>query len=180
MQWMISFDSGIVSGRNKTVCLQRGSLCCQHLIVSVSGALVMFYADSSFFVSLYLKDTHSTTALEMAKSRPKLWLTPLHVAECFHAFGQQVYFGKLAAAVAERLCDQLRRDRAANIWQEAPIPELAFERSAELARHYAPKLGTRTLDSLHVACALELKAERFWTFDDRQAKLARSEGLKTH
>jgi len=37
----------------------------------------------------------------------------------------------------------------------------------------------RTLDSLHVACALELKAERFWTFDERQAKLARVEGLKT-
>jgi hypothetical protein len=31
--------------------------------------------------------------------------------------------------------------------------------------------GVRTLDSLqHVACALELKAERFWTFDDRQLK----------
>jgi len=34
------------------------------------------------------------------------------------------------------------------------------------------------LDSLHVACALELKADRFWTFDERQAKLAKAEGLK--
>jgi len=40
-------------------------------------------------------------------------------------------------------------------------------------------LGTRTLDTLHVACALELKAERFWTFDQRQAKLAKAAGLKT-
>jgi hypothetical protein len=30
-----------------------------------------------------------------------------------------------------------------------------------------------------VACALELKAERFWTFDRRQAKLARVAGLRT-
>jgi predicted nucleic acid-binding protein len=37
----------------------------------------------------------------------------------------------------------------------------------------------RTLDSLHVACALELKAERFWTFDDRQARLAEVVGLDT-
>jgi predicted nucleic acid-binding protein len=36
----------------------------------------------------------------------------------------------------------------------------------------------RTLDRLHVACALELKAERFWTFDRRQSKLARVEDLK--
>ena len=30
-----------------------------------------------------------------------------------------------------------------------------------------------------VAAALELKATRFWTFDDRQAKLAEAEGLAT-
>jgi predicted nucleic acid-binding protein len=41
------------------------------------------------------------------------------------------------------------------------------------------RLGNRTLDTLHVASALELKAERFWTFDDRQAKLARAAGLRT-
>jgi predicted nucleic acid-binding protein len=140
---------------------------------------VPFYADSSFFVSLYLKDAHSASALELAGSRPRLWLTPLHIAECFHAFAQQVYFGNITASVAERLYDQLSRDRAANTWREGPIPERAFERSAELARRYGPRLGVRTLDSLHVACALELKAERFWTFDERQAKLARAEGLKT-
>jgi predicted nucleic acid-binding protein len=60
-----------------------------------------------------------------------------------------------------------------------PIPEDAFDLCAELARRYGPKLGVRTLDSLHVACALELNADRFWTFDERQAKLAKSEGLKT-
>ena len=60
-----------------------------------------------------------------------------------------------------------------------PIPEDAFDLCAELARRYGPKLGVRTLDSLHVACALGLKADRFWTFDERQAKLAKSEGLKT-
>jgi hypothetical protein len=29
-----------------------------------------------------------------------------------------------------------------------------------------------------VASALELKAQNFWTFDDRQAKLAKAAGLK--
>jgi len=59
------------------------------------------------------------------------------------------------------------------------MPENALEHCAELARRYASKLGIRTLDTLHVACALELKAIRFWTFDERQAKLARALGLKT-
>jgi predicted nucleic acid-binding protein len=35
------------------------------------------------------------------------------------------------------------------------------------------------MDSLHVACALEVKAERFWTFDARQLKLAKAVGLDT-
>jgi predicted nucleic acid-binding protein len=69
-------------------------------------------------------------------------------------------------------------DEAASLWRPAPLPEGAFELCADLARRYGPKLGTRTLDSLHVACALELKAERFWTFDERQAKLAKAAGLK--
>jgi predicted nucleic acid-binding protein len=48
----------------------------------------------------------------------------------------------------------------------------------DFARHCGPKLGLRTRDSLHVACALELKAGRFWTLDERQAKLAKAQGLK--
>ena len=35
-----------------------------------------------------------------------------------------------------------------------------------------------TLDTLHVASALQLGAERFFTFDERQANLARAVGLK--
>jgi predicted nucleic acid-binding protein len=71
------------------------------------------------------------------------------------------------------------QDSAVGLWQKVAIPDHAFDLCSDLARRYGPKLGVRTLDSLHVACALELKAERFWTFDDRQAKLARGEGLKT-
>jgi predicted nucleic acid-binding protein len=56
-------------------------------------------------------------------------------------------------------------------------PETALELCADLGRRYGPKLGIRTLDTLHVACALELKAKRFWTFDDRQGKLAKAAGL---
>lgn len=70
-------------------------------------------------------------------------------------------------------------DLAAGLWQPTSLPENAFEVCAGLARRYGPKLGVRTLDSLHVACALELKAEIFWTFDERQGKLARAGGLKT-
>ena len=39
-------------------------------------------------------------------------------------------------------------------------------------------LGCRTLDILHVACAIEIAATRFMTFDQRQQKLATLAGLR--
>jgi predicted nucleic acid-binding protein len=63
--------------------------------------------------------------------------------------------------------------------REAALPERAFELCAELARRHGSQIGMRTLDTLHVACALELKAEQFWTFDERQKKLAKTQGMKT-
>jgi len=56
----------------------------------------------------------------------------------------------------------------------------ALGRQILVLRGVMATLGVRTLDSLHVACALELKAERFWTFDERQARLAEAVGLNTN
>lgn len=49
----------------------------------------------------------------------------------------------------------------------------------ELTPTEARPLHISTVDSLHVANALELKASRFWTFDEPQAKLAEAKGLHT-
>jgi len=40
------------------------------------------------------------------------------------------------------------------------------------------KLGTRSLDLMHAAAALLLGSETFLSFDERQRKAAKSEGLK--
>jgi len=55
---------------------------------------------------------------------------------------------------------------------------MAFETCVAFARLHVTRLGARTLDSLHVASAVELKAGEFWTFDERQAKLAAAAGFK--
>jgi predicted nucleic acid-binding protein len=136
------------------------------------------YADSSFVVSLYLTDVHSPEARRRVQGAPPLILTALHRAEWAHALGQHQFRGTVTAEAARRANSQLVSDAAASLWREAPLPDNAFELCADLARRYGPKLGIRTPDSLHVACALEFKAERFWTFDERQGKLAKAEGLK--
>lgn len=136
------------------------------------------YVDSSFVVSLYLTDVHSPEARRRMQGAPPLILTPLHHAEWAHALGQHQFRGTLTTEKAQHAHAQFISDEAANLWRETPLPEKAFELCAELARRYAAKLGMRTLDTLHVACAMELKAERFWTFDERQTKLAKVQGMK--
>jgi predicted nucleic acid-binding protein len=137
------------------------------------------YADSSFVVSLYLTDVHSPEARRRVQGALPVILTSLHRAEWAHALGQHQFRGTMTAEAVRRANSELASDEAVGLWLEVPLPENAFDLCADLARRYGPKLGVRTLDSLHVACALELKAEQFWTFDDRQAKLAKATGLKT-
>jgi predicted nucleic acid-binding protein len=136
------------------------------------------YLDTSFLVSLYVTDRNSRRARELIASTPPVWFTPLHNAEWEHVIGQHVFRGELSLSEAERLSARLEQDRADGRWAAAAIPDNAFEVCAELGRQNASRLWMRTLDTLHVACALKLKAERFWTFDERQEKLAKAQGLK--
>ena len=137
------------------------------------------YADTSVFVSLYLPDAHSREAQQHMAEHPRVWLTPLHRAEWTHAIGQHVFQHKITSREAQSVYREFERDREAGVWMEIGLPERALEACIALARNRVARLGVRTLDTLHVAIALELQAEHFWTFDRRQAKLAEAEGLKT-
>ena len=136
------------------------------------------YADSSFFVSLYVPDHHTPEARHRVASRPALWMTPLHLAEWAHAVEQHVFRKVASRSDADSFIQLFQDDRKQGLWREVAVPDRAFEVCAHLAHQYAARLGVRTVDSLHVASALELQAEHFWTFDQRQAKLARAAGLR--
>jgi predicted nucleic acid-binding protein len=138
----------------------------------------LIYADTSFFVSLYLQDEHSPQAQRRMAQHPRLWLTPLHRAEFTHAIGQHVFQRKISDREAQQVYRDFHTDRTSGLWMEVGLPELTFETCVHLAQRHGARLGVRTLDTLHVASALELRAERFWSFDARQAKLAHAEGLK--
>jgi predicted nucleic acid-binding protein len=137
------------------------------------------YADSSFFVSIHIVDQHSQKAWLRVASRPDIYLTPLHSAEFAHAAFLHVFWKKATQREAENAISGFNQDCANHVWNIVDFPSGAFAQSIELAAHFGSSIGVRTLDSLHVASALKLRADKFWTFDERQAKLAKAVGLDT-
>jgi predicted nucleic acid-binding protein len=137
------------------------------------------YADTSFFVSLYLPDGHSAEAERCMATKPRIWFGSHHRAEWAHALSQHVFRKEMTALEARRVQAELQEDLGSGLWLKDDLPESVWNTCAELAHRHGSRLGTLTLDSLHVAAALELGAQGFWTFDERQEKLAAAEGLKT-
>ncbi len=135
------------------------------------------YADTSVFVSVYLPDRHSEEATRFLEEGHKLWLTPLHRAEWAHAVSQHVFRGDLSQSEAQKVYGEFESDRQSGLWLVGELKPVVFEICFDLARHFVPMMGGRTLDSIHVASAMELRAEGFRTFDERQARIARAVGL---
>ena len=140
---------------------------------------MIVYADTSFLISVYLPDAHSIEADRRMASGPNLPISPFGHAEFANAIYRQVFLRRISEIVARRAWENFEFDCRSGLLQTAAFPETAWNVIADLARRYAPTLGVRTLDTLHVACALELRANRFWTFDERQARLAEAVGLDT-
>jgi predicted nucleic acid-binding protein len=137
------------------------------------------YADSSFLLSPYVQDSHKAEFLKRIATRPAVWLTPLNRAEIANGIFLHIFYKTLKADAAANAWSEFQHDVRAGVWIPVELPSNTWMRCTELARRYSPSLGVRTLDSLHVACALELRAKKFWTFDERQAKLAEAVGLDT-
>lgn len=137
------------------------------------------YADSSFITSLYVLDAHMPEARRRMNQQPIVWLTQFNRTELAHAISQYVFRRAISSLEGEKAWNNFLLDCRQGIWTSICLPENVWETSIKFAHRHGPTLGVRTLDSLHVACALELKAERFWTFDDRQARLAEAVGLDT-
>ncbi len=137
------------------------------------------YVDSSFLVSSYISVAHSHSVDQRLAAAPSVLLTSFNRAELANAVYQQVFLMRLTLAEAQLAWSDFERDWQQGIWICVDFPPGAWNTCVDLAEHYGSIFGVRTLDSLHVACALELKAQKFWTFDERQARLAEAAGLDT-
>src|SRR5260221_4465082 len=101
-------------------------------------------------------------------SKPRIWFSSLHRAEWTHAISQHIFRKEITSVEAQRVRAELDRDLRNELWLKVGLPESVWHVCAELARRHGPRLGIRTLDSLHVAAAVEFSATAFWAFDERQ------------
>jgi len=138
------------------------------------------YADTSFLVSLYSPDVHSTRAIaQMARIRGALLLTQLGELELTNALELRVFRKEATETETRRALTMFEEHARGGIFELEAVPATVHERARQITRKHTAILGLRTLEILHVASALLLQAEQFWTFDQRQSKLAKAAGLRT-
>lgn len=137
------------------------------------------YADSGFLVSLYASDANSALATSLIVSpKPLFLLTPLVELEFANALHLLVFRKLLTRAESRAIFDQFALDRRAGAFRTMQLTSEAWDKAVELSEAHSAAMGTRTLDVLHVAAALLLKPDVFFTFDKRQAQLAKAVRLK--
>jgi predicted nucleic acid-binding protein len=136
------------------------------------------YADTSFLVSLYVFDGNSPKASASLRevSFPFI-LTPLLEAEIVNACYLRVFRKESGEKQIRTSLELFGRDVRAGVFEPKSFSSEIFRQASQISIRRTPKFGTRTLDLLHVASAVFLQTEKFWTFDRKQAELARSEGL---
>jgi predicted nucleic acid-binding protein len=141
---------------------------------------LIIYADTSFFASLYIPGTHSPSALAAVRPlRAPLLITSLGELEFANALALRVFREELSSSESASVFAHFRKDILDAVFRVSPVPQAAFERAIRLSQKHSSRIGTRTLDVLHVAAALALRARSFYTFDHSQAELARAANLLT-
>ena len=139
----------------------------------------MLYLDTSALLKLYLLEAGSSAvqARIVAQDLP-LPVWEIQELEFVIALRLKAFWGELLPDQAEAQIARFedRRRRGQYVYPDIDRSELlnTFRR---LSRE-TPRLGCRTMDILHVACALWISASEFLSFDQRQITLARHAGLK--
>ena len=151
------------------------------------------FADTNFFTHLWLDLRHTPEAQslfeELLDAEAVLPVTRLTRMEFTNALQRLVFESRtgtqdlrinLETAMATQAI--LEDELTAAVWaQWTPIHEAPLEAVFEnLAYRHTAKHGFRTYDILHVASALILDCDTFWTFDERAKRLAALEGLRTN
>lgn len=136
------------------------------------------YADTSFLFSAYVVDSNTAKALPLIRSASfPILATPITEFELENAIWQRQFRRELTGTEVKRCLAAFRKDLTDSLFDLKPFSVEMIHKASLISGRQTSRLGTRALDVLHVASAIVLGAEDFYTFDQNQAKLAAAEGL---
>ncbi len=147
----------------------------------------MIYADTNFFTSLLVEMAHSREAEDLFKdvrgALPVTWMLRLEVVnalqQCVFLTRQGLQNFHLTPELAMMIEVYFRDEAEAGVRFQTCLVNVDLVETIfhDLAYRHTARHGFRTYDILHVASALVLGCETFWSFDAKAKKLARLEGL---
>ncbi len=139
----------------------------------------MRYFDSGVLLKLYLSEPNSAQAVALVQEQGGLPpITALHRLEMKSAIGQKYGRGEITETERDSVLANLENDLATGVFAAmSPAWADVFAKAESLAAVHAATNLCRSLDTLHVALALEVGATEFCTFDGRQAVMAKAAGL---
>lgn len=138
------------------------------------------YADTGFLCSLYAPDAHTARAArQMQRQVLPLPMTWLHQLELRNALRLRVFRREITARQRDASLNMMLADVATGVLVGV-APDLGdtMLEAERLSALHSERLGTRSLDVLHVAAAMVLGIPAFLSFDRRQTSLARAAGLR--
>jgi predicted nucleic acid-binding protein len=140
----------------------------------------MLYVDTSVIVKLYIKEEKSLEASNLIiENNEAIPLTSLHKLEFTNAINLKQFRAEITTDDVRLIISRFNDHESKGIFFR-PLLSWAdtFKYAIDLSNNHTQIMGSRSLDILHVALALSIKADRFLSFDDRQSKLASLSGLK--
>jgi len=129
--------------------------------------------DSSSFAKRYIQEAGSDRLDDLLQNASDLALCVIVVPELISGLNRRLREGALTGRDYRQARKQLLDDvRDATVLQLTPA---VIASAVKLLENNV----LRAMDALHVACALEWKADLFVTSDRKQADAARNSGLRT-
>jgi predicted nucleic acid-binding protein len=139
----------------------------------------VIYPDTGSLVKFYYPEPDSAVVIAAAGGQPLLF-TDFHELEVMSALQAKVFRGEATIAQVTATLQQINADRHAGQLIATPVNwSAAFTMATVFTQLHAALLGTRALDTLHVAIAVQVGATELLTTDVRQRNLAAAVGLPT-
>jgi len=139
----------------------------------------VLYVDTSVIVKLYIKEEYSLEVSHwIKKNNEAIPLTRFHELEFTNAIYLKQFRTEMINEQVLLVLAKFDEHQRRGVYYRPQINWTdTINFALDLSQSHTKTTGSRSLDILHVASALAIKAKRFLTLDKRQSALADLAGL---